>query len=57
MFLMNQEHVSITPMPKYQLTVQVVPQFLPDQSAPDEGLFVFAYTITIINTGDRYRLK
>jgi ApaG protein len=39
-------------MAKYQFTVEVVPQFLPDQSAADENLYVFAYTITITNTGD-----
>jgi ApaG protein len=39
-------------MPKYQFTVEVQPQYLPDQSAPDEGLYVFAYTITISNTGE-----
>ena len=39
-------------MAKYQFHVEVVPQFLPDQSAPEEGLYVFAYTITITNTGE-----
>ena len=39
-------------MPKYQISVEVVPQFLPDQSAPEEDLYVFAYTITITNTGE-----
>ena len=39
-------------MAKYQFTVEVAPEFLPDQSAPDDGLYVFAYTITISNTGD-----
>ncbi len=39
-------------MPKYQLSVEVVPQFLPDQSMPDEDVYLFAYTITITNTGD-----
>ena len=39
-------------MAKYQLSVEVLPQFLPDQSAPDDGMFVFAYTITITNTGE-----
>ena len=39
-------------MPKYQFSVEVLPQFLPDQSAPDQGQYVFAYTITITNTGD-----
>ena len=39
-------------MAKYQFLVEVAPQYLPDQSAPDEDLYVFAYTITITNTGD-----
>jgi len=39
-------------MPKYQFSVEVSPQFLPDQSAPDQAQYVFAYTITITNTGE-----
>ena len=39
-------------MPKYQFQVEVQPQYLPDQSAPNEGVYSFAYTITITNTGD-----
>ena len=39
-------------MAKYQFRVEVVPRYLPDQSAPDRGLYVFAYSITISNTGD-----
>lgn len=39
-------------MPKYQFQVEVQPQYLPDQSAPDDGVYSFAYTITITNTGD-----
>ena len=39
-------------MAKYQFTVEVVPQYLPEQSNPDEDLYVFAYTITVTNTGD-----
>ncbi|HEY8049687.1 MAG TPA: Co2+/Mg2+ efflux protein ApaG [Ramlibacter sp.] len=39
-------------MAKYELRVEVQPEFLPDQSAPDEGLYTFAYTITITNSGD-----
>jgi ApaG protein len=42
----------MAPMAKYQFTVEVVPEYLPDQSTPDEGLYVFSYTITITNTGD-----
>jgi ApaG protein len=39
-------------MPKYQFRVEVLPQFLPEQSAPEQGEYVFAYTITITNTGE-----
>ena len=39
-------------MPKYQFDVKVLPQYLPEQSAPDTGVFSFAYTITITNTGE-----
>jgi ApaG protein len=39
-------------MAKYQFLVEVLPRFLPDQSAPAQGHFVFSYTITIRNTGE-----
>ena len=39
-------------MPNYQFTVAVVPQYLPDRSAPEDQLYGFAYTITVTNTGD-----
>ncbi len=39
-------------MPKYEFQVEVQPQYLPEQSAPDAGRYGFAYTITITNTGD-----
>ena len=38
-------------MPKYQMRVDVTPAYLPHQSSPDEGLYVFSYTIAIHNTG------
>ena len=38
-------------MSKYQFKVEVLPRFLMAQSAPEQGLFVFAYTIKITNTG------
>jgi len=38
-------------MSKYQFKVEVSPRFLMAQSAPDQGLFVFAYTIKITNVG------
>lgn len=39
-------------MAKYRFQVDVHPQYLPDQSAPDRGLYVFSYTITISNVGE-----
>ena len=39
-------------MAKYQILVEVQPRHLPEQSAPTQGLYVFAYTITITNTGE-----
>jgi len=39
-------------MPKYQFLVEVRPQYILDQSSPEEGLYVFAYTITITNVGE-----
>ena len=38
-------------MATYQFKVEVRPQYLPEQSDPDEDLYVFAYTIVITNTG------
>jgi ApaG protein len=35
----------------YQFRVEVFPQYVPHQSAPQNALYVFAYTITITNTG------
>jgi len=39
-------------MPKYLFTVEAEPQYLSEQSAPEEDQYAFAYTITITNTGD-----
>jgi ApaG protein len=39
-------------MAKYQFRIEVQPQYLPDQSAPAQSLYSFAYTITITNTGE-----
>jgi len=38
-------------MPQYQFTVEVAPQYLPEQSSPGEDSYTFAYTVTISNTG------
>ena len=37
---------------KYRIDVQPVAQFIPDQSDPDDKRYLFAYTITITNTGE-----
>lgn len=39
-------------MPKYHFTCDVEPQYLSEQSSPDEDLYAFAYMVTITNTGD-----
>ena len=39
-------------MPKYQFSCEVVPRHLPEQSEPSQGVFAFAYTVTIVNTGE-----
>lgn len=44
--------VTIRAMPKHQFDVQVQPEYLPEQSAPDTGVFSFAYRITITNVGE-----
>ena len=36
---------------KYDIAVSAVPQFIADQSDPDNDRYVFAYTITIENVG------
>ena len=38
-------------MAAYEMSVSVVTQYLQEQSNPDHASFVFAYTITIKNTG------
>jgi len=39
-------------MPRYQFTCEVVPEYLSEQSSPAQGVYMFAYTITITNTGN-----
>ena len=36
---------------KYRIEVHPMPQFLPEQSDPDNHRYVFSYTITVTNTG------
>jgi ApaG protein len=37
---------------RYEISVQVVTRYLPEQSEESAGRFVFAYTITLRNTGN-----
>ncbi|WP_024867782.1 MULTISPECIES: Co2+/Mg2+ efflux protein ApaG [Pseudoxanthomonas] len=39
------------PVPPYSIDVEVEPRFLAEQSAPEAGRYVFAYTIRIHNRG------
>ena len=39
-------------MPKYQFSCEVTPQYIPEQSAPDDSIYGFSYTVTVSNTGD-----
>jgi ApaG protein len=39
-------------MARYAFKVEVQPRYLPEQSAPAQGLWSFAYTITISNSGE-----
>lgn len=43
---------SIGPMAKHAIRVEVEPRYLPAQSDPAEGVYSFAYTITITNSGE-----
>lgn len=36
---------------KYEISVSAVPQYIPDQSDPENERYVFAYTIVIENVG------
>ena len=37
---------------KYRIEITPLPQFIPDQSNPEDDRYVFAYTINIRNVGD-----
>ena len=39
-------------MSRAHLTIQVVPQYLEDQSHPERGEYAFSYAVTVINTGE-----
>ena len=36
---------------KYRIDIRPQPRFIPEQSDPEDGRYVFAYTIAIRNTG------
>jgi ApaG protein len=38
-------------MPKYLFSVEVEPEYLPEQSEPEQDVYAFSYTITIRNAG------
>ena len=35
----------------YKISVEVTPNYIEEQSRPDQGHYVFSYTVTIINDG------
>lgn len=39
-------------MARPEFTVSVVARYLPEQSAPDQQAYAFAYTVSIVNSGD-----
>lgn len=39
-------------MSKYQFTVEASPQYIAEQSAPQQAIYSFAYTVTVHNTGE-----
>ena len=38
-------------MPKYELKVEVKPQYIPEQSAPQDDIYSFSYQVSIPNLG------
>lgn len=36
----------------YEFSCEVEPRYLPEESDPDEGIYAFAYTVTVRNTGE-----
>jgi ApaG protein len=38
-------------MSEYKIKIEVMPEYLADQSEPEDDVYVFSYTITITNTG------
>ncbi len=48
----NPYNRSMNERSSYTIDVQVEPRFVPDQSRPGDNRYVFAYTITLHNSGD-----
>ena len=40
-------------MPRYKFQVEVHPQYLPEQSDTAQGVYAYAYTVTVVNEGDQ----
>lgn len=40
-------------MARHEFTVSVVARYLPEQSAPEQRAWAFAYHVTVVNTGDQ----
>ncbi|MDH5767268.1 MAG: Co2+/Mg2+ efflux protein ApaG [Gammaproteobacteria bacterium] len=38
-------------MNEYKIGVEVIPNYIENQSNPDKGHYVFSYTVTIVNQG------
>ena len=39
-------------MPKYQFSCSASPHYQPEQSRPEDGMYSFAYTVTVTNSGE-----
>lgn len=39
-------------MSKFQFTVEARPQYIAEQSAPQQAIYSYAYTVTVHNTGE-----
>jgi ApaG protein len=48
---MRRRAVKVSAMPTHQFSCEAQPHYLPHESSPEQGLFAFAYTISIRNTG------
>lgn len=39
-------------MARPEFTVSVLARYLPEQSAPDQQVYAFSYSVTVVNSGD-----